>query len=65
MTVDFTGATWHKASASTDQAQCVEVAYQGGVYGVRDSKDPSGTVIQLTPAEWAVFVSGVREGGFD
>lgn len=61
---DFTGATWRKASASTDQAQCVEVAYQDGVYGVRDTKDRSGPVLQLTPAEWDAFVSGVRDGEF-
>lgn len=64
MTVDFSDATWRKASASDGQGQCVEVAYQGGVYGVRDSKNPSGPALVVTPAEWDAFVSGVRDGVF-
>jgi len=32
---------------------------------VRDSKDPSGPVLVLTPHEWRAFVAGVRDGEFD
>jgi hypothetical protein len=32
---------------------------------IRDSKNPDGAVLKYTPAEWAAFVQGVREGDFD
>lgn len=62
---EFDGAVWHKASASNGADNCVEVAYVDGVYGVRDSKDPSGPFLRFTPAEFAAFKEGVRAGEFD
>jgi len=32
---------------------------------MRDSKDPDGPKLVFTPAEWAAFVAGVRDGEFD
>jgi Domain of unknown function (DUF397) len=32
---------------------------------VRDSKDPTGSVLRFTTAEWSVFTAGVRAGEFD
>ena len=61
---DFTGVMWHKSTRSgSNGGQCVEVAVLGGVVGVRDSKEPDGTVLGFTCRTWGVFVAGVRRGG--
>jgi hypothetical protein len=36
-----------------------------GVVGIRASKNPTGPVLEFTPAEWAAFTGGVRDGEFD
>lgn len=60
------GLVWRKASASTSNGNCVEVAaIAGGGAAVRDSKDPDGPVLRFTAAEWAAFVAGVAAGEFD
>ncbi|MGH3978060.1 MAG: DUF397 domain-containing protein [Pseudonocardiaceae bacterium] len=59
--------TWHKSSYSSGQGgNCIEIAdlaHSGRA--VRDSKDPHGPVLWLTPAEWTAFTAGVRNGEFD
>lgn len=64
---DLSRAVWHKSSFSNGNGgDCVEVADLGnGHRAVRDSKDPSGPVLRFTPAEWAAFTTGVRDGEFD
>ncbi len=60
------GMVWRKASKSTSNGQCVEVAHlDGGRVAVRDSKDPSGPVLVFTPGEWDAFLDGARRGEFD
>jgi hypothetical protein len=61
-----TDLSWIKSSLSYCNSNCVEVASlpDGGV-GVRDSKDPSGPVLQFTPGEWHAFLGGARNGEFD
>lgn len=59
---DFPGAArWRKSTYSNgDGGHCVEVA--DGVPGlvpVRDSKNPGGPVITLTPTTWAAFVDSL------
>ncbi|WP_328377900.1 DUF397 domain-containing protein [Streptomyces sp. NBC_00440] len=40
--------------------ECVEVALNvTGTVAVRDSKDTAGPVVQVSPAAWAAFRSGV------
>ena len=58
--------SWIKSSFSYCNSNCVEVASlpDGGV-GVRDSKDPSGTVLRFTPGEWHAFLGGACNGEFD
>lgn len=49
--------TWVKSSYSgAGQANCVEVAVRPeGGRAVRDSKDPEGAILVLTPAQWAAL----------
>jgi Domain of unknown function (DUF397) len=65
--MELTGAIWRKSSLSGNNGgNCVEVAANlPGVVAVRDSKDPDGPELVFTPAEWAAFTGGVRNGEFD
>lgn len=64
---DLSGARWHKSSYSGGTGgNCVEVAHLGdGHRAVRDSKNPTGPALIVTPAEWTAFTAGVRAGEFD
>ncbi|XVQ10517.1 DUF397 domain-containing protein [Spirillospora sp. CA-255316] len=49
--MDLTGAEWRKSSYSASNGgNCVELAGDAGVVAVRDSKDPDGPVLLVTPA---------------
>jgi hypothetical protein len=49
--MDLTSAKWRKSSYSgSNGGNCVEVAGAPGQVAVRDSKDPEGPVLLLTPA---------------
>lgn len=51
---------WRRASYSGDQGgNCVEVADMADGTAVRDSKDPDGPVLTVSPAQWATFVGAV------
>ena len=54
-----------KKSAASGATNCVEVASNGGVILVRDSKDPRGPQLTFLPREWMAFLAGVRNGEFD
>ncbi len=64
-TPDLSRARWKKSSRSSGNGQCVEMADVDGAVAVRDSKDPTGSVLIFTPAEWAAFVAGAKDGEFD
>ncbi|MFJ9409180.1 DUF397 domain-containing protein [Streptomyces sp. NPDC101393] len=54
-----------KSSYSNQERECVEVATNvPAVIAVRDSKDPAGPVLRLTPASWTAFRGAVVEGRF-
>ncbi|HEX6076861.1 MAG TPA: DUF397 domain-containing protein [Micromonosporaceae bacterium] len=56
--------SWKKSSRSGTGA-CVEVRLtETGDVQVRDSKDPNGSVLTFTPAEWDAFVTGTKAGDF-
>jgi len=60
--MDLTRATWRKASYSTAQGNCVEVASLHGAVAVRDSKDQAGPALTFTPAQWRRFTTPLRAG---
>lgn len=57
-------AGWRKSTFSA-QGNCVEVSVQDAWFGVRDSKDQAGPILNFTPDEWRAFVLGVKSGEFD
>ncbi|MFC9067325.1 DUF397 domain-containing protein [Streptomyces harbinensis] len=56
----MTALTFRKSSYSngTPEGACVEVAIitRAGV-AIRDSKDPNGPVLRLSPAAWTAFLA--------
>ena len=53
---------WRKPTYSNSSSNCVEVASQPGTVAVRDSKNPAGPRLAITPAGWSAFVSRVQDG---
>ena len=58
-------AAWCTSSRSATQGQCVEIAHTPTVTGIRDSKNPGGARLTLTPTQWASFLSQVKNGELD
>lgn len=66
MTDDLSEGRWFKSSYSETTGQCVEVAHlDGGMVGVRDSKNLNGPALVFSPAEWDAFTAGAHAGEFD
>jgi uncharacterized protein DUF397 len=60
---DLSRATWRKSSYSSQDGNCVEVAInQSGAITVRDSKNPDGPKLLVSPAAWRAFVRGLKVG---
>ena len=58
------GAVWRKSSYSGTQGNCVEVATNlPGIVAVRDSKDPEGARLIVSPDAWRAFITRVRGAG--
>lgn len=61
--VDADQNAWRTSRASADQGACVEVAAcRGSSVLVRDSRDRSGVVLELTSAQWRDLVTRLRGG---
>lgn len=59
--------TWRKSSRSTSpDSACVEVAFAEVEAAIRDSKNPAGPILIITPGSWRAFtqqVAAEREPG--
>ncbi|MFS8198568.1 DUF397 domain-containing protein [Streptomyces sp. CWNU-52B] len=60
---------WSTSSYSGNGGQCVEVATNlaasRGAVPVRDSKNPTGPVLDLPTGSFVAFVASVKAGEFD
>ena len=64
--MDLSRITWRKASrSSTNGGACVEVGAVARMVAVRDSKDPGGPALAVTPKEWRAFTDLVKAGAHD
>lgn len=53
---------WRKSSRSAEgtSGQCVEIAALPGLVGVRDSKDPDGPKLLLTPEAFRTILNELK-----
>jgi hypothetical protein len=59
---ELTGAVWRKSSRSGSGDQCVEMAaLSSDLRAVRDSKDPAGPALVLTPSAWRGRLDAIKE----
>jgi hypothetical protein len=63
--MDLTRAVWRKSTKSGGNGgNCVEVTCSlPGIVAVRDSKNPDGPKIVLSPTAWKSFTAGVKTRG--
>lgn len=55
-------AAWRTSSHSGANGDCVEVAEPAsGVVAVRDSKDPSGSVLAFPSGHWTAFTAALKK----
>jgi Domain of unknown function (DUF397) len=56
----FNNALWRKGTRTTAASNCVEVATSNRLVGIRDSKNPTGPIVIVRPAEWTNFLTTIQ-----
>ena len=56
----MTYLNWRKSTYSLSNGNCVEVGAGQGAVAVRDSRDPDGPVIDVSPRAWVTFIAYVK-----
>jgi Domain of unknown function (DUF397) len=54
---------WRKSTYSFANGNCVEVGTGQGLVAVRDSTDPDGPAIGVSPRAWIEFTKSVKRPG--
>ncbi|MGW0591737.1 DUF397 domain-containing protein [Streptosporangium sp. NPDC002607] len=64
LTRELHTAHWRKSTLSGDDASnCVEIANLSNNHrAIRDSKNPTGPTLLLTPRQWATFITTIKNG---
>ncbi|WP_431776524.1 DUF397 domain-containing protein [Streptomyces cucumeris] len=65
MTTTTDSPHWFKSSYSSNGGTCVEITADfvaSGVVPVRDSKNPTGPVLNLSADAFSSFIEGVKAG---
>jgi Domain of unknown function (DUF397) len=58
---DLAAARWAPSRHSANGGNCVEIACDlPGIIAVRDSKNPAGSVLIVTPRQWRDFTARLR-----
>lgn len=65
MKADSQSLSWRKARRSMANGNCVEVCRVDGEIVVRDSKNPSGSVLVVPASSWRAFTAAAGHGHFD
>lgn len=61
--MDLTNAAWRKSTYSGGNGgDCVEAALRTDLVAVRDSKDPDGPTLLVTPVGWRAFTAQLKAG---
>jgi hypothetical protein len=57
-------AAWRKSRHSGADGNCVEIAAlpEGAQVSIRDSKDPAGPALTVTPADWRALTGRIKTG---
>jgi hypothetical protein len=56
----MTYLNWRKSTYSLSNGNCVEVGTGQETVAVRDSKDPAGPVIDVSPQAWIKFTAYLK-----
>jgi hypothetical protein len=57
--VDHSSVVFRKSSYS-ESGNCVEVGVHRGSVLIRDSKNPNGGILSVSPEAWEKFLHGMR-----
>jgi Domain of unknown function (DUF397) len=56
----MTYLNWRKSTYSLSNGNCVEVGAGQGTVAVRDSRDPDGPAIDVSPRAWIEFTAYLK-----
>ena len=56
----MTQINWRKSTYSRSNGNCVEVGTDRTLVAVRDSTDPGGPVIDVSPRAWTAFTEQIK-----